>query len=138
VRLFLDANVLFTAAHKPGGRSAAIFHLARAGACRLVTSPHAFEEARRNLRIKYPSATDALERLVALASLGPEAPSKDVAWALEQGLPLKDAPILAAAAQARCDVLVTGDRTDFGPLYGRRLRGVEVLSPADALARLLG
>ena len=138
MRLFLDANVLFTAAHNPGGRSAAIFHLARAGACRLVTSPHAFEEARRNLRIKHPSATDALERLVSLASVGPEAPSKDVAWALEQGLPLKDAPILAAAAQARCDVLVTGDRTHFGPLYGRRLRGVEVLSPADALARLLG
>ena len=138
MRLFLDANVLFTAAHNPGGRSAAIFRLARAGACRLVTSPHAFEEARRNLRIKYPSAIDALERLVALASVGPEAPSKDVAWALEQGLPPKDAPILAAAAQARCDVLVTGDRTHFGPLYGRRLRGVEVLSPADALARLLG
>jgi predicted nucleic acid-binding protein len=138
VRLFLDANVLFTAAHNPGGRSAAIFQMARAGACSLVSSPHALEEARRNLRLKYPSATDALERLLTAGSVEPEPPSKDVAWALEQGLPLKDAPILAAAAQARCDVLVTGDRTHFGHLYGRRFRGVEVLSPADALARLLG
>ena len=136
--LFLDANVLFTAAHNPGGRSAAIFQMARAGACSLVSSPHALEEARRNLRLKYPSATDALERLLTAGSVEPEPPSKDVAWALEQGLPLKDAPILAAAAQARCDVLVTGDRTHFGHLYGRRFRGVEVLSPADALARLLG
>ena len=138
MRLFLDANVLFTAAHNPGGRSAAIFQMARAGACSLVSSPHALEEARRNLRLKYPSATDALERLLTAGSVEPEPPSKDVAWALEQGLPLKDAPILAAAAQARCDVLVTGDRTHFGHLYGRRFRGVEVLSPADALARLLG
>ena len=138
MRLFLDANVLFTAAHNPGGRSAAIFQMARAGACSLVSSPHALEEARRNLRLKYPSATDALERLLTAGSVEPEPPSKDVAWALEQGLPLKDAPILTAAAQARCDVLVTGDRTHFGHLYGRRFRGVEVLSPADALARLLG
>ena len=135
---FLDANVLFTAAHNPAGRSAAIVELARAGACRLVTSPHALEEARRNLRLKYPRAVDALERLVTLASVEPEAPSKDIAWALEQGLPLKDAPILAAAPQARCEVLVTGDRTHFGHLYGRRVRGVLVLPPADALARLLG
>jgi len=138
VRLFLDANVLFTAAHNPGGRSAAIFQLARAGVGSLVTSPHALEEARRNLRLKYASAMDVLERLVAVASVEPEASSKDVAWALEQGLPLKDAPILAAAVQARCDVLVTGDRAHFGRLYGQRFRGVEVLSPADALARLLG
>jgi predicted nucleic acid-binding protein len=137
VRLFLDANVLFTAAHNPGGRSAAIVQLARAGACILVTSPHALEEARRNLRLKYPSAVEALEGLLGITSVEPEAPSGGVAWALERGLPLKDAPILAAAAQARCDVLVTGDRTHFGALYGRRLRGVEVLSPAEALERLL-
>jgi predicted nucleic acid-binding protein len=137
VRLFLDANVLFTAAHNPGGRSAAIFQLARVGVCTLVTSPHALEEARRNLRLKHPSAAGALEELIAVTSVEPEASSKGVAWALERGLPLKDAPILAAAAQARCDVLVTGDRTHFGPLYGRHLRGVEVLPPAEALARLL-
>lgn len=53
------------------------------------------------------------------------------------GLPPKDAPILAAAVQARADGLVTGDRTHFGPLYGRRFEGVLVLSPAEALARLL-
>jgi len=137
VRFFLDANVLFTAAHNAGGRSAAIFRLARAGACTLVTSPHALEEARRNLRLKYPNAVDALEGLLAITSVETEAPSGGVAWALEQGLPLKDAPILASAAQARCDALVTGDRTHCGPLYGRRLRGVEVLSPAEALERLL-
>ena len=137
MRLFLDANVLFTAAHNPGGRSAAIFQLARAGLCTVVTSPHALEEARRNLRLKHPSAASALEELVAATSIGPEALSEGVGWAVDQGLPLKDAPILAAAAHAGCDVLVTGDRTHFGSLYGKKLRGVEVLPPAEALERLL-
>jgi predicted nucleic acid-binding protein len=137
VRVFLDANVLFTAAHNPGGRAAAIVRLGRGGARTLVTSPHALEEARRNLRLKYPAAAADLERLVAVLAIVPEAPSGDVARALEQGLPLKDAPILAAAVHAGCDVLVTGDRTHFGALYGRRWRGVEVLSPAEALAHLL-
>jgi hypothetical protein len=52
-------------------------------------------------------------------------------------LPPKDAPILAAAVHAGSDALVTGDRTHFGPLYGRSFKGVLVLSPAGALARLL-
>jgi len=137
MRLFLDANVLFTAAHNPGGRAAALFALARQGACTLLSSPHAVEEARRNLKLKYPARAEALNGLLAHANIEPEAPSSLVTWALGHGLPLKDAPILAAAVQARSDVLVTGDRTHFGPLYGRSFEGVLVLSPAEALARLL-
>jgi len=137
MRLFLDANVLFTAAHNPGGRAAALFALAQQGACTLLSSSHALEEARRNLRLKYPGRAEALEDLLVHANIEPEASSNLVTWALGQGLPLKDAPILAAAARARSDVLVTGDRTHFGALYGRSFDGVLVLSPAEALARLL-
>jgi uncharacterized protein len=137
LRLFLDANVLFTAAHNPGGRSAAILALARQGSCTLVSSPHALEEARRNLSRKYPAAVGALEDLLADVGLGREAPPSVVTWALGQGLPPKDAPILAAAVHARSDALVTGDRAHFGPLYGRSFKGALVLSPAEALARLL-
>jgi predicted nucleic acid-binding protein len=61
-----------------------------------------------------------------------------VSWALTLGLPLDDAPILAAAVRARADLLVTGDRAHFGALAGRNLRGVEVASPAEALSRVLG
>jgi len=135
--LFLDANILFTAAHNPEGRSAALFRLARAGRCSLHTSPHALEEARRNLRVKRPEAVALLESLLEWVSLRPQAPATLVEWALGQGLPLKDAPILASAVEARAHILVTGDRTHFGSLYGRRLRGVEVLAPRDALSRLL-
>jgi predicted nucleic acid-binding protein len=136
MRLFLDANVLFTAAHNPEGRAAGLLALARQGTCRLLSSPHAVEEARRNLKLKYPAAGEVLERMLTDVAVGREAPPSVVAWALGQGLPPKDAPVLAAAVHARADVLVTGDRTHFGALYGRSLEGVLVLSPAEALARL--
>jgi hypothetical protein len=106
---------------------------------RALESPAALlEEASRNLRLKYPDAVRGLAQLLAAVTVEPEAPSADIAWALEQGLPPKDAPIPAAAVHARCEVLVTGDRAHFGAFYGRHLRGVEVLSPAEALERLLG
>jgi len=137
VRLFLDANVIFTAAHNPGGRSAALFELASHGWCRLSTSPHAFAEAERNSRLKYPAAAGRLGALLKQMPIEGEAGPPDVAWAREQGLPLKDAPVLAAAVACRADVLVTGDRAHFGHLLGRRVRGLIVLTPADALARVL-
>jgi predicted nucleic acid-binding protein len=62
---------------------------------------------------------------------------EDVRWARSTVLPGKDAPILAAAVQAKADILVTGDRSDFGAFYGKRLRGVEVLTPKLALERIL-
>ena len=52
-------------------------------------------------------------------------------------LPPEDAPILAAAVQAKADLLVTGDRSHFGHLFRKTVRGVRVESLADALARLL-
>jgi len=137
MRLFLDANVLFTAAHNPAGRSAALFTLARGGCCDLLTSPHAVEEASRNLKLKYPASVTNFEEMLRSLTIRPEASHADIAWAIEQGLPLKDAPILAAAAAVRADLLVTGDRAHFGHLFGQRLRGVEVVPPADALARVL-
>ena len=45
----------------------------------------------------------------------------------------KDAPVLAAALQGKVDIFVTGDRRDFGYLFGRVLQGVKILTPADAL-----
>ena len=137
MRLFLDANVIFTAAHNPVGRSSALFGLARHGVCVLSTSPHAAAEAQRNLRVKYPETLPRLQVLMSQIETVPEAPPADVAWAIEQGLPLKDAPVLAAALASGADALVTGDRTHFGHLFGRKVRTLVVLTPAAALARLL-
>jgi predicted nucleic acid-binding protein len=138
VRLFLDANVLFSAARNPDGRAAAILALAERGLCELLPSPHAVEEARRNLTLKHPDRVARLEEMLRAVVIGREASPQGVAWPLAQVLPPKDAPILAAAVEAKADLLVTGDLTHFGHLYGRTIRGVKVVTPATALARLLG
>lgn len=137
MRLFLDANVIFAAAHSPAGRARALFRLAEAGACTLVASPHAVEEARRNLALKSAVGAEALEGMVRRLELVSEAGPKLVAWSAAQGLPEKDAPILAAAVAAGADLLVTGDRTHFGHLEGRVVGSVRIVSPATALAAVL-
>lgn len=138
MRVFLDANVLFSAAYRETGSVRAFFALSAAGACTLCSSAHALEEARRNLRLKHPARIGDLERLLESVELVPEPRPATVTWALAAGLPAKDAPILAAAVEARCHILATGDRSDFGVLMGRRLNGTVVMLPADALDLLLG
>jgi predicted nucleic acid-binding protein len=137
MRLFLDTNVIVTAACSPDGRSAALFELASRRHCALVSSAFAIEEAVRNLRIKRPASAQRSDRLLAALTIQPEPTPAEVAWATGQGLPPKDAPILAAAVAARVVLLVTGDRTHFGPLLDRSVRGVKIALPAEALARVL-
>jgi len=137
VKLFLDANVLFSAAHREEGRSQDLVALARGGLCELLASAHALEEARRNLELKSAGFERRLEKVLERVELVAEAPAALVEWARAQGLPLKDAPILAAAVHARANLLVTGDRRDFGHLFGRALRGTRVVIPAAALDLVL-
>lgn len=138
MRVFLDANVLFSAAYRESGSVRAFFALASGHACQLVSSRHAIEEARRNLAIKHPERLTDLERLLEQVELTSEPHAATLEWAASIGLPPKDAPILAAAVDAHCHVLATGDRTDFGRLLGRRMRGTVVMLPAEAIALLLG
>ena len=137
MRVFLDANVLYSAAYREGASIRAFFALGAAGACVLVSSPHAIEEARRNLASKRPDRLAALEALLGDIEICAEPGSTRVAWAASMGLPAKDAPILAAAVESRCPVLVTGDRTDFRALFGKRLVGTLVMLPVEALELLL-
>ena len=137
MKVFIDANVVFSAAHQREGRAQALLLLARAGRCELMVSAHAIEEARRNLTRKSHSFDKRLADLLAMTEVVAEAPAPLIAWALEHGLPLKDAPILAAAVHANADILATGDLRDFGHLFGKSLRGVRLLSLAKAIEAVL-
>lgn len=137
MRVFLDANILFSAAHHTESPLHGFFRLAEAGVCELVASPFALDEARRNIARKHPAKTADLEQLIVRIAICREATSDEVRWARSTGLPDKDVPILAAAVQAKADILVTGDRADFGSLYGHNLRGLEILPPRTALERML-
>ena len=137
MKLFLDANVVFSAAHREEGRAQDLIVLARAGHCELPTSAHALEEARRNLALKSDRFERRLAEALANTVVVVEAPAALVEWAQAQGLPLKDAPILAAAVHAKAQLLVTGDTRDFGHLFGRAMRGTRVVTPASAIDLVL-
>jgi predicted nucleic acid-binding protein len=137
MKLFLDANVIFTAAYSDQGLSRGLFQLAAAGRCSICTSAFAREEAVKNIQKKAPDKRADLTMLMQQVDILPEPHPKWVAWAV--GLPLakKDAPILAAALQGKADIFVTGDRHDFGHLFGQVLQGVSILTPADAFEAVI-
>ena len=138
MRVFVDANVISAAAHWPQGRARALFRLAAAGRCRLIASEHTILEARRNLILKSPQGAAALDALLESVEKAAEAGPRTVESAAGHGLQDSDAPILAAAVAAGADLLATGDRTHFGHLFGKDVGGVLIVSPAEALDRIVG
>ncbi len=109
-RLFLDANVLFTAAHNPKGKASLVFELAAMGHWAIVTSVQAVEEARHNLRLKYPACLPRLEMLLESAFVV----STPASRSCPLDLPAKDVPIFLAAIHSRATHLLTGDVRHFG------------------------
>lgn len=127
IRIFLDANVLFSAAKSDGAVRKLLGMLTAAGhdCC---ADGYVVEEARRNLAIAAPHAVVFLEQLVSRMHVFP-AQATGATFEARLPLPEKDRPVLAAAIRHRCAALVTGDRSHFGPLYGKTLHGVTIHSP---------
>jgi len=130
MRIFLDANILFSAACSAGAIRQLVQAL-QAGGHSLVADAYVAEEARRNLASK--AQADALEFLQALLEQMQVSPVQHLPNASPtlQWLSEKDRPVLLAAIALRCSALVTGDRTHFGPAYGQSGDGVTVYSPAQ-------
>ena len=135
--MFLDANILFSAAYRNGNPALLLFELAAAGRCTLLTSAFAWDEAHRNIALKCPHRTATLDALRDQLDDAAVPAAAAIENAVHQGLPVKDAPILAAACVADVDILVTGDRTHFGHLYGKTVEGLQVLTLKATLERLL-
>jgi uncharacterized protein len=124
IRLFLDANVLFTAAHNPSGKAALIIDLGVQGNWEVVSCSYAIEEARRNISMKFP---DCLERFETSISAILKVPTRS-GLSCPIPLPEKDRPILEAAIHCRATHLLTGDIKDFGPFMNHpRLTGGVVI-----------
>jgi predicted nucleic acid-binding protein len=134
LRLFLDANVLFTAAHNPQGKAALVFSLGRQGLFQLATSPYASEEARRNLVRKFPQVLQRFETLLE----GLVLVSDGLVIPFPASLPEKDWPIYRAAHACKADVLLTSDLRDFGPLMNQpeRCSGLLIKTVAEFLNHL--
>ena len=111
IRVFLDANVLFTAAHDRSGKAALVIELGIRGHWGLATSGYALEEARRNLKIKFPGSLSTLEAFLPAMKIVSSAEGTNC----PVPLPEKDRPILEAAIRCQATHLLTGDRKHFGP-----------------------
>jgi len=122
MRIFLDANILFSAA-RPDSRMRAFLEVLSKQAD-FLTNAYAVEETRRNLELKSPNGLKSLEQLVRRCEMVSQLTAD-----LEVELPLKDRPILGAAIAGHATHLLTGDERDFGKFWGKAVRGVKIVSP---------
>ncbi|MEW6047162.1 MAG: PIN domain-containing protein [Bacillota bacterium] len=111
-RVFLDASCWVAAAGSSTGGSTLILMLARAGRVRVVATRRVLKEAEHNIRTKM--GEESLLRYYRLLGsvevelVPPVTPEEEAEWS---GLVApKDAHVLAGAAKARADVLISLDR----------------------------
>lgn len=116
LRVFLDANVLFSAALKPQSRFLDFWRMRNLVA---LTSTYAADEARRNCLGEVHA--DRLNRLLEQTHFVSDVPGGPLPAQIQ--LAAKDAPILAAAIHAGADYLITGDRHHFRRWMNLRIEG---------------
>jgi predicted nucleic acid-binding protein len=128
ITAYLDSNVLISASLAKDHKFLEFWRMHRVTP---AASMYAIGEVRRNLWL--PAQHLRFDQLLAKTQMVADANQRIIPDGID--LPPKDRPILAAAIAAKVHFLVTGDRKHFATLYGRRIAGVEVISPADFLDR---
>ena len=136
MRIFLDANILFSAA-KSDGAIRRLLRLLEERGHQCTVDAYVSEEARRNGTAKCPEAIPFLEALLARMPRV-DAHAGELSPGAASLLPEKDRPVLAAAIRQGCPALLTGDSTHFAALYGKVIQGVTVHSPRSLALALLG
>ena len=120
LRVFLDANVLFSASNPGSNIEQLIQLLIKHG--QVVSSDFAIEEAKRNIAAKRPDWTKRFDALIKKIETVPS-----TKFDLPVELNEKDQPILCTAIRAECVYLVTGDKRDFGHLYNTSVGSVRIV-----------
>lgn len=124
-RLFLDANVLFSAAYRS---DTALLKLWSISGVELCSSHYALEEARSNLPDdKQKQRLAKLSEKLTLYDAAVQQLPRDI------HLPSKDAPIFLGALEAKATHLLTGDIRHFGPYLGKKITGMRIMLPGEYL-----
>ena len=122
MKVFLDANILFSGSVSGSRIAKLIAVIQKHGQC--VTNSYAVEEARKNIELKKYGSLQGLESLLKNITV-----SNKLLLDLPVELNSKDIPILGGAIAQQCTHLLTGDKRDFGFLYGKQIEYVLVVSP---------
>jgi putative PIN family toxin of toxin-antitoxin system len=113
-RVFLDTNVLISGVLSQTGASAAILDLGEAEDLLIVVSEQVLVEADRTFLAKFPPLIARYRNFIKnLAPLLADDPSPAMVRTAAHVIDPADAPILAAAKQARVDYLVTLNTRHF-------------------------
>ena len=138
IRVFVDANVLFSAAYSRRGASRDIVLAGIEGKVKLVVSECVLTEAERNLARKAPRALPAFSQLVELLSVEvADKPSLEQVQQVAEYTALKDAPVVAAAQVAQVDYLATWDRRHLiEDTQVAERSGLEIVTPDVLVERL--
>jgi uncharacterized protein len=133
-RVFLDSNVIFSGLYSPEGGPGRILEHFIKGDITVIVSQQVLEEVVRTIKEKLPGALPALRRL--LLNTPPEVVAdpamSDIApWRgrLQPG----DAAVLVAAAAARPDYFVTGDRHFLSRPDIAESAGIRIVTPVQLL-----
>ena len=127
MRVFLDANILFSASKKDSLLALLLASL-KNKKVHFISNLYAVDEARRNLQIHYPERISLFEDQINKIEISVMLQIKPP---LDKNLVIKekDLPILLGAIATKCDFLVTGDKRDFGHLFGEIINGTTVVTP---------
>ena len=122
MKVFLDANILFSGSVSNSKIAKLIEVIQKHG--EIVSNTYAIEEARKNIERKKYGSIYGLELLLKDITT-----SNQLVLDVPVELRSKDVPILGGAIALRCTHLLTGDKKDFGFLFGKQIKNVLVVSP---------
>ena len=130
MRIFLDANILFSASFPKSHLAEFLGQLEHHAV--FLTNAYVKAEAERNIAAKQPNRLAAHEKFMASLEVIP------LRW-FDPGvkLPEKDRPVLCGAIAGGADYLLTGDKKDFGRLFGKTVHGVKIVNVQLLLAELI-
>ena len=131
MRVFLDTNILLSAALFPGGTVSRAYDKAVTTPNRPIISDYVVDELRRVFARKFPAKNaDLTSFLASLASCAEVVFTPDEPELQEDEVrDPNDRPILRAALASEADVLLTGDKD----LLEAGIDNPRVMSPADFL-----
>lgn len=130
MRVFLDANILFSASNANSNIAKLIDIVWQTHTA--VTCDFAVEEAHRNIKLKRSAWEADFLTLKQRLEVVPT-----ITFELAVVIEAKDKPILCSAIDSSCELLVTGDRRHFGHLYDQTFQATTVVSPVGLALRIL-